>query len=263
MSNEDRIIICTAHLPFEIDRNSDGKFEIRIRDDSLIYSILYKMKESEFCEVFWIGMLKNFMNFSEEELNDLNQFLETKNIFIVNTTETEYKNYWIFINNILAPIFVENTIDMHNKYLINYEEYFMAYKSVNHKFADIIYNQVQESDLIMINDTHLMLIPNTLLTKNANARIGIYFHMAIPSSDVFITFPYHLELLKSVLLCDIIGFHVFQFARNFLTLCKRSLGIFYEIKFRGFFTLNYLGRHIIIRIMHAGVDDEYMTVYHL
>ena len=260
MTNEDRIIICTAHLPFEIDRNSDGKFEIRIIDDSLIYSILYKMKESDFCEVFWIGMLKNMIDFSEDQLHDLNLFLESKNIFLVNTTETEYKNYWIYMNKILSPIFVDDTIDVHNKYLVNYEEYFFAYKTVNQKFADIISNQVQESDLIMINDAHLMLIPNTLLTKNANARVGIYFHMAFPSSDVFKTFPYHLELLKSVLLCDIIGFHVFQFARNFLTASKRCLGIFYEIKFRGFFTLNYLGRHIIIRIMHAGIDSDYIKV---
>jgi trehalose 6-phosphate synthase/phosphatase len=117
---------------------------------------------------------------------------------------------------------------------------------------------MQENDLVMINDIHLMLIPNGLLAKNANAKVGIYFHMPFPSSDVVKTFPYHQELLKSVLLCDVIGFHVFQFARNFLTSCKRLFGIFYEIKLRGFITLNYLGRYIIIRIMHAGIDFDYI-----
>jgi trehalose 6-phosphate synthase/phosphatase len=117
---------------------------------------------------------------------------------------------------------------------------------------------MQENDLVMINDIHLMLIPNGLLAKNANAKVGIYFHMPFPSSDVIKTFPYHQELLKSVLLCDVIGFHVFQFARNFLTACKRIFGLFYEIKLRGFITLNYLGRYIIIRIMHAGIDVDYI-----
>ncbi len=117
---------------------------------------------------------------------------------------------------------------------------------------------MQENDLIMVNDVHLMLIPNSLLIKNTNARVGIYFHMAFPSSDVIKTFPYHQELLKSILLCDVIGFHVFQFARNFLTACKRLFGVFYEIKIGGFITLNYLGRHILIRIMHAGIDLDYI-----
>jgi trehalose 6-phosphate synthase/phosphatase len=130
--------------------------------------------------------------------------------------------------------------------------------AVNRLFGEEIYKIMGENDLIMINDVHLMLIPNNLLIKNSNARVGIYFHMAFPSSDVIKTFPYHQELIKSVLLCDVIGFHVFQYARNFLTACKRLYGIFYEIKIGGFITLSYLGRHILIRIMHAGIDMDYI-----
>lgn len=122
----------------------------------------------------------------------------------------------------------------------------------------MIYRIMMENDLVMINDVHLMLIPNGLLSKNTNSRVGIYFHMPFPSSDVFKTFPFHQDIIKSVLLCDVIGFHVFQFARNFLTICKRSYGLFYEIKFKGFITLNYLGRYIIVRIMHAGIDFDYV-----
>lgn len=117
---------------------------------------------------------------------------------------------------------------------------------------------MHENDLIMINDVNLMLIPSSLLNKNTNSRVGIYFHMAFPSSDVIKILPNHQEFLKSILLCDVIGFHVFQFARNFLTACKRIFGIFYEIKFKGITTLNYLGRYIIIRIMHAGIDIDYI-----
>lgn len=129
---------------------------------------------------------------------------------------------------------------------------------VNTKFGHTIYKVMHENDLIMINDVNLMLIPSSLLNKNTNSRVGIYFHMAFPSSDVIKILPGHQEFLKSILLCDVIGFHVFQFARNFLTACKRIFGIFYEIKFKGITTLNYLGRYIIIRIMHAGIDIDYI-----
>ncbi len=125
-------------------------------------------------------------------------------------------------------------------------------------FGEEIHEIMQENDLIMINDVHLMLIPNSLLTKNTNAKVGIYFHMAFPSSDVIKTFPNHKEFLKSILLCDVIGFHVFNYARNFLVSCKRHFGIFYEIKSGGFITLSYYGRHILVRIMHAGIDADYM-----
>lgn len=118
---------------------------------------------------------------------------------------------------------------------------------------------MHENDLIMINDIHLMLIPNILLPKNFNARVGIYMHTAFPSSDVLETFPFHQELLTSTLLCDVVGFHVFHYARDFLNACKRIFGICYEIKFRGFITLNYLGRHIIVKIMYAGVDLDYIS----
>lgn len=258
ISTDDRIIIASAHLPFEIDKTPDDNFVIRVTDESLIYSILYGMKEKEVCEVIWVGMLRNFNQFTESELNKIHELLRDNNIYMIPVSETEYKNFWIYMNKILGPIFIESTIDINNKYFFQYEEYWSVYLHINRKFGDTIYNIMQENDLIMINDVHLMLIPNCLLSKNTNARVGIYFHMAFPSSDVIKTFPYHQEILKSILLCDVIGFHVFQFARNFLTSCKRIFGIFYEIKFRGFITLNYLGRYIIIRIMHAGVDLDYI-----
>ena len=141
---------------------------------------------------------------------------------------------------------------------MDYEDYLNAFKMINNKFGQTIYNVMQENDLIMINDVNLMLIPSSLLNKNTNSRVGIYFHMAFPSSDVIKILPNHQEFIKSILLCDVIGFHVFQFARNFLTACKRIFGIFYEIKFKGITTLNYLGRYIIIRIMHAGIDIDYI-----
>ena len=63
-------------------------------------------------------------------------------------------------------------------------------------------------------------------------------------------------LLKSVLLCDVIGFHVFQNARQFLTSIQRTLGLFYEVKIHGLIVINYLGRIINIKVMNAGIDFE-------
>ena len=85
---------------------------MRVTDESLIYSILYGMKEKEIVEVVWVGMLKNFKDFTEEELMEIDDFLRENNIHMLDTSEREYKNFWIYINYILGPVFIENTVDI-------------------------------------------------------------------------------------------------------------------------------------------------------
>jgi hypothetical protein len=111
--SEDRIIIASAHLPIEVDKLPDETLSIRITEESLIYSILYGMKEKDICEVVWVGMLRNQSQYSESELDKINEFLKDNNIYMIMVNETDYKNYWIFMNNIMAPVFVDSTIDMH------------------------------------------------------------------------------------------------------------------------------------------------------
>lgn len=113
ISQDDRIIIASAHLPFEIDRTPDDNFVIRVTDESLIYSILYGIKEKGICDVTWVGMLKNFSQFNEKELEKIKDFLRDKNIYMINVSETEYKNYWIYMNKILGDVFVASTVDIH------------------------------------------------------------------------------------------------------------------------------------------------------
>jgi hypothetical protein len=74
---------------------------------------MYGMKEKDVCEVVWVGMLRNFSQFNEQELNEIDELLRENNIYMINLTETDYRNYWIYMNKILTPVFVENTIDMH------------------------------------------------------------------------------------------------------------------------------------------------------
>ena len=258
LSNNDRIIIATAHLPFEIERNPDtnsqDRYIIKTTDENLIYLILYGMKEQNFCEVVWVGMLKNLFDFDEDEQEEIMGFLEEKNIYVVQCSKTEYQDYWIYMDEVISPVFIDSSIDINNEYFLNYEKYFAAYHNINRLFGDAIHNAKQENDLIMINDINLALIPNALLQKNVNAKVGIYFHIFFPSSDVIKALPCHNEIIKSILLCDVIGFQVFHYARNFLTILNREFGIYFEIKLKGLMTINYLGRYIILHVKHPGID---------
>ena len=100
-------------MPIEVDKTPDDRFVIRVTDESLIYSILYGMKEKEICEVVWIGMLKNYTQYSESELHKISEYLKDNNIYMIIVNENTYKNYWIYINNIIVPVFTDSTIDVH------------------------------------------------------------------------------------------------------------------------------------------------------
>ena len=58
-------------------------------------------------------MLKIFMDFNDNELNQIYEFLREQNIHMIPVTEIEYKNFWIYINNILGPVFIENAVNVH------------------------------------------------------------------------------------------------------------------------------------------------------
>ena len=266
LTNDDRIIIASALLPFEIDINTNAKDErdkyiIRPTDEQLLYLILFGIKEKNFCEVMWIGMLRNAYQYNEEQLKEINTFLKKNNIYMVTVSEIDYTNYWIYINQILSPVFVQSAIDIKNEYFLNHDKYFTAFHKVNIAFGNIIKdnNLLSENDLIMINDIHLALIPNTIIQGKINTRIGMYFHICIPSSEVLRSFPHHDALIKSVLLCDVIGFHIFRYARNFLSALNQEFGINYEVKSKGNIIFKFLGRDILIHIRHAGIDLDYIN----
>ena len=47
---------------------------------------------------------------------------------------------------------------------------------------------------------------------------------------------------------DLIGFLLFEYTRNFLTCCKRMLGLEYEFRRGGFLGVEYGGRHVMVQV---------------
>ena len=53
---------------------------------------------------------------------------------------------------------------------------------------------------------------------------------------------------------DLIGFLLFEYTRNFLTCCKRMLGLEYEFRRGGFLGVEYGGRHVMVQVSPFGVS---------
>jgi trehalose 6-phosphate synthase/phosphatase len=56
------------------------------------------------------------------------------------------------------------------------------------------------------------------------ARVAFFLHIPFPPFDIFRLLPWDRELLRGLLACDLIGFHVRGYAQNFLDCAERSLG---------------------------------------
>ncbi len=61
-----------------------------------------------------------------------------------------------------------------------------------------------------------------------------------------------------MLSADLIGFHTFDYARHFLSACKRVLELDYETRQGGVMAIKYSGRLVSISISHVGIDSAEM-----
>ncbi|CAN6346152.1 unnamed protein product, partial [Urochloa humidicola] len=92
-------------------------------------------------------------------------------------------------------------------------------------FADVVYQHYQEGDVIWCHDYHLMFLPKCLKDHDSNMKVGWFLHTPFPSSEIYRTLPSRLELLRSVLCADLVGFHTYDYARHFVSACTRILGL--------------------------------------
>jgi trehalose 6-phosphate synthase/phosphatase len=58
--------------------------------------------------------------------------------------------------------------------------------------------------------------------------------------------------------CDLIGFHLFEYAKNFLTTCMKLLNIPYEYINGRSLGINYKDRNVMLRIGHVGIEKQYI-----
>lgn len=260
---DDRVIIATTFLPIKVEKNSQGDYEIVPYCSSSITARINWLKEQKKANVIWVGILPSYKTYDENERYDVDEFLQAKGYHMIYPNESEkekkdFEDYFIYTHKILFPIFTISMFDCDNEFLFKNEEYFEAYQNVNFAFANKISIITQEKDLIIIKNLTLALVPNILIQKNKNSSIGIYIDYPIPSSDIIKIFPKYQEIVKSILLCEVIGFHFCYSARNFLFILERYFGLSFDISKKGFITVSYLGRTILIHIAHGEVDINYI-----
>ncbi len=125
--------------------------------------------------------------------------------------ERDFEDYYGgFANRTLWPLFHYrldlSTFD---------SDWYATYRKVNRLFAEQLFPYVRDDDLIWIHDYHLIPMAEELRELGVNAKIGFFLHIPFPAWEVYVTLPWHAQLMRALCRYDLLGFQTRNDVRNF------------------------------------------------
>jgi trehalose 6-phosphate synthase len=103
------------------------------------------------------------------------------------------------------------------------------YAEVNQRFANAIVaaHKNDADEVVLVNDFHLMLVPSFFAAKAPErmSRLAYFHHVPWCEPEYFGILPEWIrtDILKSLLTCDVVGFHSERWGEAFLGCCARFL----------------------------------------
>ena len=283
----DIAIIISYFLPVTLKKLPGGQWTADWdRENLLSLQIGVKM--------LWIGTVRyqNAPIPSEEE-EEVTRVLNAMSCHPIYLTQSmHFQFYDVFCKRNLWPI-MHHITDVYGPLNLNdisargQQSIWFVYSEVHKLFRDKILELFHSGNLIWIHGFHLMLLPSFLRRRLPQEKIGYFFHTPFPSSEIWRSMSRREDLLRGILgtnyamisrvmschviVClaphslhlaaasyytaaDQIGFHLYEYARHFLTVCQRLLGCNYEGNMTGKMILNVDGRRVALTCMHVGVD---------
>jgi trehalose-6-phosphate synthase len=103
--------------------------------------------------------------------------------------------------------------------------YWERYRRVNQRFAEAVLEEVREKEAaVWFQDYHLSLAPLLVRARRPELALAHFWHIPFPPIDIFRLAPQAGYLLRGMLANDLMGFHLPQFAGNFLRCAGRIAG---------------------------------------
>ncbi len=106
-------------------------------------------------------------------------------------------------------------------YLFQYDNVdWETFREVNRRFAEAAAERVDDDGLVWVHDYNLWLVPAYLRRLRPGVRIAFFHHTPFPGPDVFNVLPWRREIVDSLLDCDLVGFHIPRYAKNFADVAR-------------------------------------------
>ncbi|WP_415405657.1 alpha,alpha-trehalose-phosphate synthase (UDP-forming) [Sulfurovum sp. CS9] len=215
MSNEalfdGRLVIVSNRLPVVMEKTEKKKYKFKPAVGGLVTAMEPILKKRKGLWIGWAG------DYKEEEINT-KELLKNKtkevgyDLIPVELSIANYNLYYEgYSNEILWPLF-------HNfsSYCVFKPEFYTAYEEVNKKFADTVFENLNESDFVWIHDYHLIKVAGYLREMGTTNRIAYFLHIPFPPLETFMRMPNRQKLFDALLEYDLIGFQTEQDKKNFI-----------------------------------------------
>ncbi len=240
-SRKNRIIVIANRLPVSIIRKK-GEIAILPSPGGLATGLRTLSEESEVVFIGWPGYKPRT---KDEEKQIEATLIAEHNCYPVFLSQREIEKYYLgFSNRTLWPLF------HYFSSLCTFEETeWNMYNQVNQKFLQRVLKVSDPDDVLWVHDYHLMLLPKLIRDNLQNSRIGFFLHIPFPSFEIFRILPWREDILKGVLGADLVGFHVYEYARHFLSSALRLLGYEHELG-----TVNVEDRIVKVDNYPMGID---------
>ncbi|KAI1368732.1 family 20 glycosyltransferase [Xylaria arbuscula] len=177
-------------------------------------------------EITWVGTLgmpTDALDGTQQKEDIYDRLATEFNMLPVFCSDKDFDGHYLhFCKQILWPVFHYQIPD--NPKSKAYEDHsWQFYVNLNQAFADKIVKNWKRGDTIWIHDYHLLLLPSMIRNKLPEAKIGLFLHVAFPSSEVFRCLAAREQLLEGMLGANLVGFQIAEYTRHFLQTCSRLL----------------------------------------
>ncbi len=179
-------------------------------------------KSMDFLWVGWPG--DSIPAEREAEVREHGKAYHAAPVFLPNETIDQF--YHGFCNKTLWPLF------HYFPSLARYEEdYWHEYQRVNQIFAEAAASVLRPDDVVWVHDYHLMLLPGLLRQRFPEMPLGFFLHIPFPSFEVFRLLPrsWRAEIIEGLLGANLVGFHTYDYTRDFLTAALRTCGYEHQL----------------------------------
>lgn len=210
-----KILVVANRLPTKPKRDEEGNWIFERCSGGLV-SCLSGIQGS--FDMVWLGwpgveVAPEDEDFVSSEAMKQNCFP----VFLKSEIINDYYNG--FANNVLWPLFHYIMPPFDKGVNECSARQWEAYKKANELFTDAILQVYEDDDYVWIHDYHLMLVPKMLRDAKPDCNIGWFLHTPFPSAEIYRTLPWRQEIIESLLHANLLGFHVYDYLRHFLSSC--------------------------------------------
>jgi trehalose 6-phosphate synthase/phosphatase len=223
------------------------------KNGTLAYSVstgglataMSSLDDSDRLWIGWPGITSD--DLTEKDKQDITEhLLEQKCLPVFLSKEQVALFYEGYSNDTLWPLF-----HYFQSYVKHDEKYWTTYKEVNLLFAKTLSDVAAPTSKIWVHDYQLMLAPGMIRAILPEVTIGFFLHIPFPSYEIFRQLPNRHEIIDGLLGSDMVGFHIYDYARHFLSSVHRIAGLDHE---HG--SINYGGRRVVADSFPIGIDYD-------